>query len=162
VKTGKKPKKNKPMVNHSIVLERIFDVPAKRVWKAITDKNEMKSWYFDLEDFQAEVGFRFQFTGESNDGTQYLHLCEIIEVVPDKKLTYSWRYDGFPGVSFVTFELFEQGSKTRLRLTHSGIGSFPSDNGDFALHNFEKGWNEIINKSLQSHLEKHGLPHESG
>lgn len=148
------------MRNNSIVLERLFDVSSERVWKAITDKNEMKSWYFDLKDFNAQVGFQFQFTGVSNNGVTYIHLCEITEVVPNKKLTYSWRYEGYSGVSFVTFELFEQGNKTLLKLTHSGIETFPLENTDFALHNFENGWNEILNNSLARHLDRDNFQHE--
>ena len=48
------------MKNNSIVVERLFDAPAKRVWKALTDSNELKSWYFDLQGFKAEVGCQFQ------------------------------------------------------------------------------------------------------
>ncbi|MEO5595098.1 MAG: SRPBCC domain-containing protein [Chitinophagaceae bacterium] len=142
------------MKNNPIVLERLFNVPAKRVWKALTETSEMKNWYFDLEGFKAEVGFQFQFTGGHDEGIQYLHLCEITEVVPVKKLSYSWRYSGYPGISFVTFELFEQGNKTLLKLTHSGIETFPIENPDFALHNFANGWNEILNTSLSRYLEK--------
>ena len=51
-----------------------------------------------------------------------LHLSRLFfDVVDGKKLTYSWRYDGYPGNSFVTFELFGEGQKTRLKLTHEGI-----------------------------------------
>lgn len=148
------------MKNNSIVLEKLFDVPTKRVWKALTDKDEMRNWYFDLDEFKAEVGFRFQFTGLSNNGTPYLHLCEIIEVIPNKKLAYSWKYQGYAGISFVSFELFEQGNKTQLRLTHTGLETLPLDNPDFALHNFESGWNQIINNSLKSYLDKDNFQYE--
>jgi len=37
-----------------IVLERIFNATTSKVWKALTDKNEMKNWYFDLEEFKVE------------------------------------------------------------------------------------------------------------
>ncbi|HET8803839.1 MAG TPA: SRPBCC domain-containing protein, partial [Aequorivita sp.] len=108
-------------------------------------------WYFDLAEFKAEVGFKFQFMGGTEDD-QYLHLCEILEVVPKKKLTYSWRYDGYEGNSFVTFELFEEGGNTRLKLTHRGLESFP-DKKDFSKSNFEQGWDEIINTSLMHYLK---------
>lgn len=147
-------------MKNSVIFERLLDVPTKRVWKALTDKNEMKNWYFNLKDFRTEVGFQFQFTGVSNLGIQYLHLCEVTEVIVNKKLTYSWRYDGYSGISFVTFELFEQGNKTLLKLTHTGIDSFPIENPDFGLHNFEKGWNEIVNNSLKSYLDKDNFQYE--
>jgi len=144
------------MSNQPIVIERVFDAPISKVWSAITDKNEMKNWYFDLAEFNAEPGFKFQFTGGPTPEKQYLHLCEITEVIPEKKLTYSWRYNGYAGNSFVTFELFEQGNKTRVKLTHKGLETFPEENPDFARGNFEEGWNEIINVSLKTFLEPSG------
>lgn len=141
------------MSTEPIVIERLFNASASKVWKAITDKNEMKNWYFDLAEFKAETGFKFQFFGGPSPGKQYLHLCEITEVIPGKKLTYSWRYDGYPGNSFVTFELIEQGNKTLLTLTHAGIETFPKENPDFAIGNFAEGWNHIVHTSLKEYLE---------
>jgi uncharacterized protein YndB with AHSA1/START domain len=142
------------MKNEIIVLERQFDAPVSMVWKAITDRDEMKKWYFDLAEFKAEVGFRFQFSGGPAPDRQFVHLCEVTEVEPEQKLTYSWRYEGYPGNSFVTFELFGKGNQTTLRLTHKGIETFPGENADFAIQNFRDGWNEIIHTSLRNHLEK--------
>lgn len=141
------------MENQAIVLERLFDAQASKVWKAITDKDEMKIWYFDLADFKAKAGLKFQFTGGPSPDKQYLHLCEITEVIPGKKLTYSWRYDGYSGKSFVTFELSEQDNKTLLKLTHNGIETFPKENADLAKHNFVEGWNYIIHTALKDYLE---------
>ena len=134
-------------------IERTYPASAQRVWKAITDNADMKLWYFDLKEFKAEVGFEFEFSG-GDDTKIYRHLCRVTEVVPGKKLTYSWRYDGYEGISHVTFELFEEGSSTRLRLTHTGLESFPAENPSFARHNFEAGWNHIIGKSLMEFLQK--------
>jgi uncharacterized protein YndB with AHSA1/START domain len=137
-----------------IIIERTFNVAVSKVWKAITDKDEMKKWYFDFADFKPEIGFKFHFSGGPSPEKQYLHLCEITEAVPEKKLSYSWRYDGYPGNSFVTFELFDQDNRTMLRLTHTGVETFPKDNPDFAKENFVEGWNQIIHTSLKDYLEK--------
>jgi uncharacterized protein YndB with AHSA1/START domain len=141
------------MENKPIVVERLFHVPVNKVWKAITDKDEMKKWYFDLKEFKAEKGFTFQFTGGPPDGIQYIHVCEITEVIPEKKLTYSWRYEGYAGLSFVTFDLSDQGGDTLLRLSHDKTESFPKENKDLARTNFEMGWDGIINSSLKEYLE---------
>ena len=138
------------------IIERLFDAPVDVLWRAITDKNEMKEWYFDLKEFKAEPGFRFSFTGGPDDGPQYLHLCEVIDVVPDRKLSYTWKYDGYAGESKVIFELFPEGNKTRLKLTHEGLETFPADQPDFAKKNFEQGWNEIIGTSLNQYIAKKG------
>ena len=105
------------MSHQPIVLERTFNAPISKVWQALTDNDEMKKWYFVLPEFKAEVGFFFQFLGGKDPENQYLHYCEVTEVVVGKKLTYSWRYDGYEGNSFVTFELFDEGDKTLLKLT---------------------------------------------
>jgi uncharacterized protein YndB with AHSA1/START domain len=141
------------MKNEPFVIERTFNAPVEKIWKAITDKAQMKPWYFDLESFKPEVGFEFSFKG-GPDERQYLHLCKITEVIREKKLTYSWRYDGYVGNSFVTFELFPENGKTRLRLTHEGLETFPASNPDFAKKNFAEGWTAIIGTSLKDFLEK--------
>ena len=135
------------------VIERIYNAPADKVWQAITDNEKMKQWYFQLEAFKPEVGFEFRFDGGSKE-MQYHHICKITEVDPGKKLTHSWRYDGYPGESFVTWELFAEGDKTRVKLTHIGLETFPQNNKDFARESFSKGWTHIVGKSLLEFLEK--------
>ncbi|HSZ84479.1 MAG TPA: SRPBCC domain-containing protein [Puia sp.] len=139
-------------LNEPFVIERVYNSPVEKVWKALTDKDDMKKWYFEIAEFKPVVGFEFQFTGE-NEGRIFLHLCKIEEVVLNKKLKYSWRYEGQPGNSFVTFELFDEKGKTRLKLTHEGLETFP-DTQDFARKNFEAGWTYLIGKSLPEFLEK--------
>ena len=141
------------MKNEPFVIERTFNVPIAKIWKAITDKNEMKQWYFDIAEFKPEVGFEFGFSAGDKEKT-YLHLCKITEVITGKKLSYSWRYDGYPGSSVVTFELFAEGNNTKLKLTHAGLETFPQDNPAFAVQSFAKGWTQIIATSLPAFLEK--------
>lgn len=141
------------MKTEAFVIERIFNASIEIVWKAITDKEKMKRWYFDLAEFKPVVGFEFQFEG-GEEGKSYLHLCKVTEVIPNKKLQYSWRYDGYAGNSFVTWELFDEGeNKTRLKLTHEGLETFPTDNPDLAPHNFAEGWNMIIGTLLREFVE---------
>ena len=140
------------MDNTPIVIERTLNASINKVWQAITDRGEMKNWYFDLEAFKPEPGFEFQFYGGSEE-KQYLHLCKVTEVEQGKKLSYSWKYDGNPGESLVTFELFEEGDKTRIILTHEGLESFPSDMPDFKKENFVMGWTQIIGTNLPNYLE---------
>jgi uncharacterized protein YndB with AHSA1/START domain len=142
------------MDNKSIIIERIYDAPIDIVWEAITNKDQMKHWYFEVTDFKAEVGFEFQFTGESN-GKTYLHNCKVVEVNPITKVAYTWSYEGYIGQSLVTFELFvEDKDKTRLRLTHSGLDTFSKDNPEFSKENFNEGWNSILGLSLRKFVER--------
>jgi len=135
----------------TFVIERVFDAPAAFVWRAITTKEGMGRWYFDLKEFKPEVGFEFQFIVEHGGGI-YDHRCKVTEVVPQKKIAYTWRYAGHAGDSLVTFELFAEGAKTRLRLTHSGLDTFPPLPG-FARENFATGWTQLIGASLKEFIE---------
>ena len=135
-----------------LIVERTYNAPIDTVWQAITDKDQMKQWYFDLPEFRPEVGFEFSFEG-GNEGRMYTHLCRIVEVIPGRKLRHTWVYEGYEGESFVTFELFPEGDKTRVKLTHEGLETFPPLD-DFRRENFEQGWTEIIGTSLKEFVEK--------
>ena len=144
-------------MNAPLIIERTYNAPIQLVWKALSDNNEMKKWYFQLPEFKPEVGFQFQFNGTSKDGKPKLHLCQVTEVVPGKKLTYSWAYAGVTGISFVTWELFAEGEKTRLKLTHAGLDTFPKENQNFARENFEGGWATILGTWLKEFVESASL-----
>ena len=138
-------------MTEALMIERTFNAPLARVWKALTNVDEMRVWYFDLKEFKPEVGFEFEFTVE-HEGNTYHHLCKITEVVPQKKIAYTWRYAGEEGNSLVTFELFADGDKTRLRLTHEGLETFPKLPA-YARSKFEAGWAEIVGSSLKQFVE---------
>jgi uncharacterized protein YndB with AHSA1/START domain len=135
----------------AVVIERTFNAPVPRVWQALTDVEEIRHWYFELKEFRPEVGFEFEFTFE-HEGVKYHHLCKITEVIPQKKLAYTWRYEGYEGDSLVTFELFADGCRTRLKLMHEGLETFPKL-PSFAHENFMTGWTEIVGSSLKKFLE---------
>lgn len=142
------------MSNKPLVFERTLDAPVNAVWEAITDKNKMKEWYFDLAAFKPQVGFEFSFMVEK-DNKQYIHLCKITEVITGKKLSYTWKYQNEPGESEVTWELFPEGDKTMLKLTHSGIHTFAeAKDPAFDVSNFNEGWTYILGTSLPGFLAK--------
>jgi uncharacterized protein YndB with AHSA1/START domain len=137
------------------VIERTYQAPAATVWRALTDAEQMKQWYFDIPGFKPEAGFEFQFYGQGKEDEQYLHLCQVTEVINEKKLTYSWRYDGYEGISYVTFELFAEGNSTRLKLTHAGLETFPvTATKAFAKENFAEGWTYLAGTALKEFLER--------
>ncbi len=86
------------MNNTPFVIERTCAAPPELVWQAISDKNHMKNWYFNLTAFEARPGFIFEFSA-GEEGKEYLHHCEVTEAVPRKKLVYTWRYPGYEGIA---------------------------------------------------------------
>ena len=141
------------METQPLIVERTLNAPVSRVWQALTDNDKMKEWYFKLASFEARVGFEFKFTGGKDD-KQYLHRCRVTAVEPEKKLSYTWQYDKYPGSSEVSFELFPEGDKTLVRITHTGLESFPKDDPNFTIASFTQGWNHILGTSLKNYIER--------
>jgi activator of Hsp90 ATPase-like protein len=58
----------------------------------------------------------WRFVQRDSDGNEYILNCSYHEIVPPKRLVYTFEFEGMPGyvtVETVTFEE-EDGSKTRL------------------------------------------------
>lgn len=92
-----------------IVVEQIFNRSIEDVWEAITVRDKMILWFFNnIPSFEPRVGFETRFVIQVEDRI-FPHLWKLTEVVPLKKITYDWRYEGFIGRTLVTFELFEEG-----------------------------------------------------
>ena len=140
------------MADDPIIIEQTFNVPVNKLWEAISDGKEMKKWYFDINEFEPVVGFEFQFFG-GDEEKKFLHLCKITEVIPGKKLAYTWRYDGYDGNSLVTFALKDMGNTSKLTLTHEGLDTFPPV-PELSKKNFRMGWEYIIGTSLVQFLEQ--------
>lgn len=138
--------------NEAVIVERTFNAPVAKVWRALTDAEQMREWYFDVNGFRPEVGNEFEFVVE-HEGNTHHHLCRITEVLPERKLAYTWRFKGQPGDSLVTFELTPEGETTRLKLTHTGLETFPQTPA-YARKNFEAGWTSLIGTELKQFVEK--------
>ena len=136
------------MKNDIVTVEKTYDAPMDKVWAALTVPALMKQWYFDVPDFRPEVGCEFSFM--AGDGEKkWLHLCRVTEVVKGSKISYSWRYDGLEGESFVTFALSADGGSTHLNITHIGLSTF-----SFGSESFLKGWTYFATKALPEFLAK--------
>jgi uncharacterized protein YndB with AHSA1/START domain len=143
--------KTPPKSPDPLVIERTFNAEAAHVWRALTYVDAMRQWFFDLKEFQPRVGFEFQFEVE-HEGKIYDHRCEVTEAVPQQKLAYTWRYNGYEGNSLVTIEVFPEGKATRVKLTHEGLETFPAL-PDFGRASFTRGWTHIIGAALKEYLE---------
>jgi uncharacterized protein YndB with AHSA1/START domain len=136
-----------------VVVEETLNAPVETVWNAISRADLMRQWFFDnIPDFKPEVGFGTQFNVKSGD-RNFLHQWKVTEVVPNRKLKYSWTYDEYAGDAFVTFELSEQGNGTKLRLSVEVIEDFQQDIPEFTRANCVAGWEYFISQRLKDYLE---------
>nr|WP_294944197.1 SRPBCC domain-containing protein [uncultured Mucilaginibacter sp.] len=135
-------------MKRSIKHQVFFPHPPGIVWEYITKPELMELWLMK-NNFQPIVGFRFQFrTGPipslNFDGIFY---CKVLEVVPAKKLSYTWQSGPGDGKitldSVVTFKLVPKDNGTELYLEHSGFAK--KENLDF-FNGLNNGWLEKFPK----------------
>ena len=112
-----------------------------------------QQYFENIPSFKPEDGFETQFNVQSQE-RNFLHMWKVTEVVPLKKISYNWKYENYPGDSFVVFELFKQNNMTKLRLTHQVLENFPEDIPEFLRESGVEGWTFFIKKSLKEFLEK--------
>ena len=143
-----------PMNIDPIVVEQTFSAPIAVVWKAITDRDQMRRWFFEpMTDFKPEVGFEAAFDVEC-EGQNYPHRWKVTEVVADRRIVYDWRYEGYSGDSSVMWELSETPDGTKLKLTHKVREAFPQDNPIFSRESGVAGWTYLVQESLKDFLEQ--------
>ena len=136
-----------------IVVEQTFDATPDAVWKSITQVDLMRQWYFEnIPAFKPEVGFETRFLVQSG-GRDFLHMWKVTEAVTRKKISYEWRFEAYPGVSSATFELFDNGKSTTLRLTVDVHEDFPEDIPEFERESCIDGWKYFINGRLKEYLQ---------
>ncbi|MBO9617810.1 MAG: SRPBCC domain-containing protein [Niabella sp.] len=141
------------MEPQTVVKEFSYGAPVEKVWQALTSKDQMHQWYFDIPDFDTSPGSRFDFY--EGPEKQYLHRGTITECIPLQKLQHTWTHpDKSKGSSLLTWELFPEGDQTRVRLVHSGLEQLADGGPAFAKENYEQGWEQIMNKSLRNFLEQ--------
>ncbi len=129
---------------HDIVVDEVFPHTPQALWNALTTAALIGRWLMPPNDFAPVEGKRFTFhttPAGAWDGT--IH-CEVLEVVPNERFSFSWRggdeaNDGYGSRldTIVTFTLAGVDNGTRLRLVHSGF--VPAKN-DTAFKNLGSGW----------------------
>ncbi|UZR96473.1 SRPBCC family protein [Chondrinema litorale] len=128
-------------INHQFT----FGQPPEIVWEYLTDSELLAQWLMP-NDFKLVVGHKFQFGAKPKlkigfDGRIY---CEVLEIIPHKKLVYSWK-GGLskenPSLdSIVTWTLTPIDTGTVLRLKHSGFKGLKNYLPYFIMN---KGWVKI-------------------
>jgi uncharacterized protein YndB with AHSA1/START domain len=132
----------------SIKHQLFFPHPPKTVWEYLINAELMELWLMK-NNFQPVVGHDFQFRTNpipslDFDGIVY---CTVLEIVPFKKLSYSWKLGPGNGVintdSVVKWELQATDKGTELILDHGGFEVMEN----LSLFNaMNKGWLDNMHK----------------
>lgn len=141
-------------MHENVVVKQKVNAPAEKVWAALTDKAQMKEWYFDIPDFELGEHREFNFF-EPGGENKYHHHAEILEIIPNKKLKHTWTYPEFSKEkTIVKWKLEEDGDGTEITLTHKGLENLHHLGKDFEKESFQNGWSEIVRKNLKEFVEK--------
>jgi uncharacterized protein YndB with AHSA1/START domain len=141
------------MNNNPIVVEDTINAPIEKVWQALTDKEQMKLWYFDIPDFELKIGYVFNFY-EPGKNKKFHHQAIVKEIIPNHKVQHTWTHPSHSkGESLLTWDLESLDNKTKVKLTHEGKENFADAGKNFERESYEAGWKEIVGDSLKSYLE---------
>lgn len=131
-----------------IVVDELLPNSPQAIWKALTTGELMARWLMEPVGFQPLEGTRFTYQTTAAGKWDGTIRCEVLEVVPNERLSYSWvggdeTNEGYGSrlETVVTFDLSAVEGGTRLRLTHSG---FRLPHNKSAFENMSKGWPSVV------------------
>jgi uncharacterized protein YndB with AHSA1/START domain len=127
-------------IRKSIVIDALPDV----VFRAITSEKELTNWFPDQARFEPRVGGFVQFRFYQNDKEHHRVEGKVLEIIPNKKVSYSWSNKSDPNFpdTAVTWTLEKlDGNKTRVTLVHTG---FDPKSDWYNLHG--QGWSYFMDR----------------
>jgi uncharacterized protein YndB with AHSA1/START domain len=137
-----------------VVVKQILNASVEKVWNAITKHDEMIQWFFEnIPAFEAKEGFTVSFEVDSGERI-FPHVWTIKEVIEEKKIVYDWSYLKYEGKAVVTFELFEQGDKTLIKLDNEVLKDFDDNIPEFRRESCLGGWKYFISERLKAYMDR--------
>ncbi|HMI44146.1 MAG TPA: SRPBCC family protein [Gemmatimonadaceae bacterium] len=132
--------------DRDVRIERVFNAPRDRVWRAMTDPELIAQWWgrgnkLVVERFDLERGGHWRFVEHSDHG---VHGFEgrFAEVVPPERVVQTFEWDGMPGhVALETLTLEDLGDG-RTRLVTTSLFLTAEDRDGMLQSGMEGGVNE--------------------
>ncbi len=127
----------------SIVVDYELAKPPAQVWRALTEPKLLASWLMD-NDIEPVVGHRFTFRAKPMPGWDGTVQCEVLEVEPLQKISYSWRGADIDTVVTWTLSGTPSGG-THLHLEHTGFKAKDA----MALDGLGNGWRGKVAERME-------------
>ncbi|HZY36968.1 MAG TPA: SRPBCC domain-containing protein [Mucilaginibacter sp.] len=141
-------------MQRDLVIKWFFPHPPEKVWECLTDSELVGQWLMK-NDFKPLAGHKFNFFTRpipkmGFDGIVY---CEVIEIIPNKKLVYTWQGGPKPGVirldTLLTWTLSPDANGTILLLEHTGFKGLQNYLTSIIL---ERGWKKNVARRFEQIL----------
>jgi uncharacterized protein YndB with AHSA1/START domain len=94
-----------------IRVERVFDAPLERVWRAFTEADQLAQWWgrgnrLTIERFEVERGGHWRFVEHAPDG-DFGFEGRYRDVTPQERISMTFEWDGMPGHPLIDTTEFE-------------------------------------------------------
>jgi uncharacterized protein YndB with AHSA1/START domain len=131
---------NKVSPMRSVVMEKEMPHAPEKVWRALTQSALLQEWLMD-NDFQPTVGHKFNLRTTPMPQWNGVIDCEVLEIEPYKKLSYTWNVGEDPVYGLktvVTFTLTPTQSGVLVRMEQSGFREDQEANFKGANYGWQK------------------------
>lgn len=135
--------KTAPSQTQTLEFELELQHPPRKVWRALTEPALMAEWLLPVFDMKLEPGAAFMFKTQPYPGWDGTVNCQVLEIEPERKLSYTWNVPFLETV--VTFTLTPTASGTRLSLVQSGFKE--DQKREFGGARY--GWNMMTSKLIE-------------
>ena len=105
-------------MERALRFEAVYPHPPSKVWRVLTTQEHLARWLMQ-NDFQPRVGQTFQFRAKPVGGWDGIVNCEVLELIPERRLVITWNSNVIQ--TKVTFLLEPEGAGTRFTLLHTGF-----------------------------------------
>jgi len=129
-----------------IHIERIFDAPRERVWKAMTESKQLAQWWgrghqLDVEANDLRPGGKWRFVEHAPEG-KFGFSGVFKEVKPPERLTLTFGFDGMPGHESINSLMLEDLGDGRTRLTATMIFESRKDRDGMLQSGMQEGMDQ--------------------
>ncbi len=132
--------------DREIRVERIFDAPRDRVWRAYTEAKLVAQWWgrgnpVEIERMEVERGGHWRYV-EHAGGEAHGFEGRYREVTPPERLVQTFEWDGMPGHVAVTTATFEDLGDGRTKVVTVSLFHTPEERDGMLSSGMKQGMDE--------------------
>ena len=132
--------------DRTIHVERIFNAPRERVWRAMTDPALLAQWWgrgnkLDIEKLELKRGGHWRFV-EHAHGETHGFEGRYREVTPPERMVMTFEWDGMPGHPLVNTIVLEDLGDGRTKMTADSLFMLAEERDGMMSSGMEGGMNQ--------------------
>ena len=130
--------------DRQIRIERIFNAPRERVWKAMTEPKLVAQWWgrgnkLEIERMEVARGGHWRYVEHTPDGGSHGFEGRYREVTPIERVSRTFEWDGMPGHVAVETATLEDLGDGRTKLVSTSLFHTVEDRDGMLSSGMESG-----------------------